>query len=127
MSLLDNMPHTCEAKIRTRTRGTLGGGKDSFSQVFTGRACWEQQAGAREISEFAKRDIEVTHKVYFAADPGLLVPEEHILIVTNTVSGQTTTLEVSTEPSPDASAGMGVVWKVMAKRTTSGTPGTPSS
>lgn len=116
MSILDNFPHSAVARTRTRTRGDLGGSKDSFTAVFVGRACWQQQASNREIREFEKRGIDVTDKIYFLTDPEL--DERHILVVSGT-SG-TSTYEVASKSDPDASAGLGVVYKVMCKKTTTG-------
>jgi len=113
MSLLDNFPHTCTAKRRTRTKGTLAGSKDSFvTTVFSARACWRQLANDAEIREFEKRGISVTDKIYFTTDPGL--DERHIIEIDGEI------LEVRSEAGPDASAGLGVVYRVMAERTTTG-------
>lgn len=106
--LLDNLPHTCTAKKRRRAKGTLGGSKDSFpTVVFTDRACWQQPAGDREIVEFQKRDITITNKVYFISDPEL--DENHVLVIDGD------TYEVRSHSSPDCSAGLGVLWKVMVE------------
>ena len=110
MSLLDHLPHTYVAKIRTRVKDTLGGSKDSFATVSSGM-CWHQQAGDSEVTEFQKRGITISGKVYFASDPAL--NETHVL----TIDGQT--YEVTSHPEQDASAGLGVVWRVMVNRKTS--------
>lgn len=119
MSLLDNLPHTATATARRRTKGSLGGGKDSFpTTIFTDRACWQQQAREAEIIQFMKRGITVTDKVYFTADPGL--NEKNILVVTNPDAGTVTTFEVRSRALPDASAGLGVLFRVMCENTTTG-------
>jgi len=110
MSLLDNLPHTAIAQVRTRTTGELGGSIDSFSTVFSGRACWQQAAGDTEIAEYAKRGIQITDKVYFVADPG--VNEEYQLVI----DGKT--YDVRSFAERDASVGMGIVWRVMIDRHT---------
>jgi len=107
MSLLDNMPHTCTAKRRARIKDELGGAKDSLVTLFTGRACWRQQASSSEINAAQARDINVTHKVFFAADPGLT--EKDVLVIDDN------TMSVRSFPHPDASAGLGVVWRVMVQ------------
>jgi len=113
MSILDNLPHTCAAYRRTRTAGTLGGSKDSFSTtLFTARACWRQAAGDSEKLEFDKRGITVTHKIYFASDPSL--DERDVLVIGSD------TMEVRSAASPDAGVGLSVVWRVMAELTTTG-------
>jgi len=113
MSILDNLPHSCAAYRRTRTSGTLGGSKDSFpTSLFTNRTCWRQSAGDSEKLEFDKRGTVVTHKVYFAADPNL--DERDVLVIGSD------TMEVKSAARPDASAGLGVLWRVMAELTSTG-------
>jgi hypothetical protein len=105
MSLLDNFPDTAIAKRRKRSKDSLGGSKDAWETVFTGRTCWRQPLGNQEIKEAQQREIKVSHKVYFTADPEL--DEHHILII----DGDTMTVRSASHP--DASAGLGVVWKVL--------------
>jgi hypothetical protein len=62
--------------------------------------------------EFDKRGISVTDKVYFLTDPGL--DENHNLAIGSD------TYEVRSFSDPDASAGLGVVYKVFVERTTTG-------
>lgn len=112
MGILDNFPHLATAKIRVRTKDSRGGSKDSFTTVFTNRACWRQSAANREIREFEKRGMRVSHKIYFNADPGL--DERHTLTIGSQI------MEVRSAAGPDASAGLGRVWKVMADLTTTG-------
>lgn len=111
MSILDNLPHSYTASKRTRTIDSLGGSSDSYTQVASG-TCWHQQAGDSEINEFAKRGINITGKVYFVSDPGL--NESHTI----TVNGQT--YDVISSPEKDASAGLGVLWRINVNRSTSG-------
>ena len=105
MSILDALPHLATARKRTRTTDTLGGNLDSYTTVFSDRACWRQQAGDSEVTEFAKRGINITNKVYFTADPSL--DETHELVIDGEV------YDVISSPKPDASAGLSVLWKVM--------------
>ena len=120
MSLLGNLPHTCTAQVRTRTKGTLGGSSDSFADVtgFVDRPCWQQAASEAEIEEFAKRGISITNKVYFTTRPA--IDEKHILLVTNADTGQTDTYEVRSRADPDASAGRGILYRLMCEQTTTG-------
>ncbi len=105
MSILENMPHRATAVRRVRTTDSLGGNKDSFETVFSDRSCWRQQASDSEITEFAKRGINITNKVFFTENPQL--NETHSLVV----DGER--YDVISGPVPDASAGMGVIWRVM--------------
>ena len=105
MSILDNLPHTATAKRRVRVKDTLGGSSDSYATVFSDRACWCQQAGDSESADYAQRGITVSNKAYFTSDPGL--DETHLL----TIGG--TDYYVKSHPELDASAGLGVLWRVM--------------
>ena len=116
MSILNNLPHTCTTKRRARSKGSLGGSKDVWTTVSSNLACWQQGASDNEIREFAKDGIVVTNKVYFTADPG--VDTRFVLEVTNPKTGTTDTLEVKSSAKPDASAGMGVVYRVMCEQST---------
>jgi len=116
MPLLDNLPHTYVAKKRTRVPDSLAGNKDSFTTVSTG-TCWYQQAGDSETTEFAKRGINITGKVYFASDPAL--DETHVLTVSDKNGTEVGTFEVVSIPNIDASAGLGVLWRCNVNRKTS--------
>ncbi len=122
MSLLDQFPDRCTIRRRTRSKGTLGGGKDGSTDEQTGVQCWEQAANASEVERYNKRGQVVTRKVYFLSDPG--VTEKHQIVVTSrTANNGTLTavpissqvpLDVVAKPEPDASAGKGILFKVMA-------------
>ena len=116
MSILDNFPHSCTTKRRARTKGSLGGSKDTFTAVSSNLKCWQQAASDNEIKEFAKSGIVVTNKVYFTADPG--VDTRFVLVVTNPQTGTTDTLDVKSRAKPDASAGLGLVYRVMCEHST---------
>lgn len=122
MSLLDNFPHLCSARFRDRARGPIGGSSDDFSGVvFTDRECWRQVARHSEIELFEKRGITVTDKIYFLTDP--LLDERHNIEDVrdkDMTAGTGQTLEVRSRAIPDAAAGLGVVYKVMAEITTVG-------
>ncbi|MCK9570091.1 hypothetical protein M0R72_14200 [Candidatus Pacearchaeota archaeon] len=108
MSLLENLPHLATAKIRTRIKDSLGGSKDSFDTIlFTDKACWRQPANASEIKTAQHRDQVITHKVYFAEDPGL--DEKCILVI------GTDTMTVRSAAHPDASVGLEMLWRVMVQ------------
>ena len=109
MSLLDALPHTFVAKKMVRVPDSLGGNKDTYTTVSTG-TCWHQQAGDSQVTEFAKRGITISGKVYFATDPAL--DESHVLVI----DGQT--YDVISFPEQDASAGLGVLWRIMVNRST---------
>ena len=115
MSLLENLPHLATANRRTRTKDTLGGSKDGFDIVlFTDRACWRQPASDSEAMQFQQRSVRVTHKVYFTTDPEL--SNTDILVISGEYH------KVRSESHPDASAGLGVLWRVMVELYGGGVP-----
>lgn len=119
MSILDVLPHTYVATKRTRTLDDYGGSVDSYTTVSTGR-CWQQTASETEVNEYEKRGIAVTDKIYFTS--AINLTEVNQITVTNTLSSSTVTFDIMTKAVPDASAGKGVVWRVMARaRTDEGT------
>ena len=68
--------------------------------------------------------MSVNRKVYFLSDPGVTVEDQ--IVITSRDAGVTTittageiVLEIRTEALPDAAAGRGTVYKVMAEEITS--------
>lgn len=105
MSILDNLPHTCSAYVRTRTRDSMGGSRNTYgTAVFEDRACWVQPNGSTGGMEFEKPAINSSYKIYFTEDPEL---DERHVIVYNGI-----THLVKSVKEPDASAGLGVLYKV---------------
>ena len=121
MSLLEALPHRCTIRHRTRKAGALGGAKDAFPSERTDVECWEQQAGANETADYEKRGMSITTKIYFTTDPGLT--SRHQILVTErdgaTVSSPVV-MDVMSVAAPDVSAGMGLLFRVMCNRSTSG-------
>ncbi len=105
--LLDSLPHTATAKLRSRTSDALGGSKDTFTTVFADRSCWRQPASTNERRQAQRRGIDISDKVFFVTDPEL--DERHVLVI----DGET--LSVRNYAHPDASAGLGKVFRVFAK------------
>jgi hypothetical protein len=103
--LLDNLPHLATAKKRTRTRDSMLGSKDSYTTVFTNRACWRQPASDSEKTRYQQRDITVSHKVYFAEDP--VINESHVLYIEGNLHS------VRSVAHPDKSVGLGIIYRVM--------------
>jgi len=117
MSILDALPHRATAYPRVRVPGQWGSGRDRRGDaVWTNKPCWQQTAGEAEVNRYAKRGIEVTDKIYFTENVDLT--EVHTLVVTNTLAGSTVDFDVKTRAVPDASAGLGVVWRVMVSAAT---------
>lgn len=116
MVLMDDLPHRCTIRKRVFARGPLGDKTETTTVVSTNVPCWIQNANHGEIAEFERRAMKVTRKVYFQTDPG--VRERHEIIQTSADRGATTlttqvAMDVLSESLPDASAGMGILFKVM--------------
>lgn len=121
--LLDNFPHKCTIQRLVRTRDDedgLGGSEDVPTVEQTGVLCWEQQAGAREIADFAQRGQRVSRKVYFTSKPA--VSTRHEIVITHRLAdgefeevaeADQLVLTVMSLPLPDSSAGLGILYKVV--------------
>jgi len=121
MSLLDNFPHECTIRLRTRSAGTLGGSKDSRTVVQTEVECWEQPASAKEVQDFEKRGYAVNTKIYFTTDPNVTERNEILVTKRNGVAVSSPDLiDVVTVAEPDCTAGLGVAFKVMCNKLTGG-------
>lgn len=118
MSILDELPHKCQIARYSRTRdaglGSIGTRLVEQSDV----ACWEQAASDREVTEFQKRGMDVSRKVYFTENPN--VTSRHTIKITEREGVAVTDyeLDVVSAPEPDASVGLGVVYRVMCNRLT---------
>ena len=109
MGILDNLPHRCTARRRKRVGDGMGGFVDTFDDVvFTDRSCWRQAASDREVSWWQQRGTELTDKFFFNADP--IIDENCIL----EIGGWR--YDVISQADPDDSAGLGLLWRVMARR-----------
>jgi len=113
MSLLDNMPDRCTVQRRVRVKRGLGGSKATATVEQTGVHCWEQQVSASESEQYGKRGMDLTHRIYFIFDPQ--VTRRHQILVTSksgNVVSSPIPFDVVFSVSPDASAGLGFLWKV---------------
>ena len=120
MSLLDNFPHRCTLIRNTRQQDALGASCDVPEVMAAEVECWVQQAGTSEMRDFEKRGMRVNRKVFFTFDPQ--VTEQYDILITE-INGVAQTNParhtVRTQPQHDASAGLGVVWRVMTEELTS--------
>ena len=117
MSILDNLPHVATARLQTRTADSMSGTAPADgATLFTDRPCWRQAASDNEITSYEKRGITVTEKVYFVTDPE--VDERHHLTDVrgkDETAGTGDRLEVRSRAHPDASVGLGIVYRVMCE------------
>src|SRR5690349_20601381 len=116
MSLLENFPHRCTIRRKTRVSDGYIGSKDHPAEVLhTNVVCWEQQASASEKKEYDKRGILISRKFYFLQDYGITEQDE--ILITERIGTAVVNpvpLDVKSRTDPDASAGLGLVFKVMA-------------
>ena len=112
MNLLSNFPHTADGYRRVRTNDEYGGSRDSLIAVFTNKVCWAQPATASEINDLGHRGTRSTQKVYFLEKVSL--DAENVLEVTYE-DGSVHTIDIVAEADPDATAGLGVVYKTFGE------------
>lgn len=117
MSLIDNLPHTCTIRRKVLTKDSLGGNLYTYEVEQTSVPCWEQGMGASETGEFQKRGITANRNVFFASNPN--VTERHEILITSRLgvavsSDNQTVLDVVSFDQPDASVGIGILFKVVA-------------
>lgn len=115
MILPDQLPHRCTIRKSRPDQDELLGEVDDPQTVDTDVHVWIQPASNSEITQFQRRDQEVTHKAYFKGNPGVrpgyfLVPADGPTIACP-VAGAT--LEVKS--GAEATAGLGLLWKVMCR------------
>lgn len=118
MSLLDNLPHKCTIQRRQQTASPLGGNRVTRVVEQTNVACWEQSVNTSEVEKFGKKGMMVTTKIYFTSDPG--VTDRHEILITErngTAVSSPVRMQVLQPAYPDASAGLGVLYRVMGSYT----------
>ncbi|GAG51772.1 unnamed protein product [marine sediment metagenome] len=121
MSLLDNMPHKCIIQRITKVEDNMMGNRDVPVEEQDDVRCWEQQVSAAEVLEYEKRGMSINTKVFFTSNPN--VTERHQIVITERngtaiAVADRSEMDVVAVPEPDASAGMGVVWRVMCYKST---------
>lgn len=127
-NLLGNLPHVCTIFRQTRTADAFGGNKYATVTEKTLVKCWEQQASASEISEYEKRGISISNKIYFTEDPK--ITERHRILITKrrgvatknlsiTDVSNPDVLDVVSVSQPDVSVGLSLLWRAMCFKTTS--------
>ena len=121
MSLLDNLPHECSIVRRKHTKGTLGGQIINNEIEQTAVVCWEQPQPTSKDEQYQKEGMSINSKVYFLSDPQ--VTTRHRIIITkrngtDVATADQVELDVMKTPIPDASVGLGIVYKVECQRYT---------
>lgn len=126
MSLLQNLPHLCTIARRRRQaiEGGAGSAVDVFVSLYTSVQCWAQVQRDWRQNDMQKREIHDPSKVYFSQDYGL--DESHVIIITSmndidiALSSQKI-LSVVSNVAPDATAGIGLLWRVICEYRTGST------
>lgn len=113
MSILDNLPHRCRIERVARQPDTVGGNRDEPIVVYADEPCWVQQASSTEITLFQQQGMYLMHKIFFRRD--LHLDAQHWIIVTwyRDEVVEFNPGSVLSKPSPDASAGLGLLWRIM--------------
>lgn len=116
MSLLDEFPHRCTIQRRKRSNDGKMGNVETRIVEQTDVECWEQQASATEVKDYERKGMKVSKKIFFISNPN--VTERHEIIITKrngvaVPAASQVIQDVSSEAREDASAGLGVVWRVM--------------
>ena len=106
MSLLENLPHTAQLWQKIRVADEYGQGLDTFVKRGARVKCWRQGVSDNEINQFEKRGIKVSCKFYFTKDPGI--------DATYFVECDGLFYTVQSTSNPDASVGLGYLWRIMA-------------
>lgn len=124
MSLLENLPHLCSIYRRTRTKAVGGDGVplEMLTLVSSSVACFSQQMSSSEINTYQKQGMAVSRKVFFTENPN--VTEGMVIVVTfmydrTLAASERQVFDIVSQPDPDASAGFGVVWRVVCNATSS--------
>lgn len=123
MSLLDSLPHRCSIFLLVPGIDSYGGNTNVPTEEKADVECWEQAASSEDVEEFDKRGILIKRKIFFKEDPSLT--EKHVIKITSRDRGVTIItsppeLRVKTKSLPDASAGLGLLYKVMVDDQTGG-------
>lgn len=107
MSLTDNLPHRVTLKRQIRRRGRYIGTDESLETIATGVPCFLQTKRQRDIKEFDRPSMVVTHEIYFKTNYELRPDWE----VISEDDGKT----YEVRDYADASAGLGKFWKATLK------------
>lgn len=111
MTLLENLPHTVSHSRKKYSRDEYLGNITETESLATGVSAWVQNASYRDIQEFAKMDQVVTHRVMYASDPDIRPGD----VITVTAGPSFVDKELNFRSMTDRSAGLGVMFTVMAE------------
>ena len=107
MSIPDNLPHSVTLKRQIRRRGRYIGTNETLETVATGVKAFIQPKRQRDIKEFDRPSMVVTHEAYFATDYDIRPDWE----VISEDDGKV----YEVRDYADATAGLGKFWKATLK------------
>lgn len=116
MSLLDAKPHTISIRRDTFSRAVGGMGEEVrvAATAYTGIGCWINAAQAREIEEWKRLDIAVTHMLRMDAADGAKFKAGDRIVVT---AGPAFVGDVLLyQGGGERSAGLGYLWTIAAEK-----------
>ncbi|MCD6404715.1 MAG: head-tail adaptor protein [Planctomycetes bacterium] len=70
-ALVARSGHSVDVERAISTEDAAGGRRTTWNTVRQAVPAWVQPAKAETIETYGKRNMRVTHSVYFASDPGL--------------------------------------------------------
>jgi hypothetical protein len=91
----------------------MGGNRDVPIVVAEDVPCWLQQAGATELKLFEQRGMTLSYKIFFLTDPGVTAQHQIVLTWYQDQEAEFNPGTVLSATKPDATAGLGKLWKVM--------------
>jgi hypothetical protein len=71
--LIGTSGHTVDVERASISEDEIGGRERTWSTVAAGVAAWVQPASLQIVEEYGARRMRVTHSVFFAEDPSLLL------------------------------------------------------
>lgn len=114
MSLLDSKPHTISIRRDKFTRGAFAEDVRTSHTEYTGIGCWINAAQAREIEEWKRLDIVVTHMIRMdVADGQKFKPGDRIVVTAGTAFVGDVLLY---KGGGERSAGLGILWTIAAEK-----------
>lgn len=104
--LPDELPHLVDIYESAWVVDEFAADFEEPEAVETDRAAWIQPASDREITQYQRRDQNVTHSVYFKGNPGLRPG-----FIVRPTSGPFTGAVLDVKSCNECTAGTGLLWK----------------
>jgi len=108
-------PHECSILRPEYGETEYGGDTESRPEVAKNIECFVQNMKIGEVTQWAKRKLDVETKIYFKTEPNLR-EGDFILITLNTQGTSYVGQQFKFMGVDDATAGHGIAWKAVCKR-----------